>query len=75
MANERKRYTVTELAGPRVAGLIVQQGDTLMLTAEEAEYELGQGTIVLEGTELHPSFKKPQAAPAEARKKASSKAD
>ena len=43
-------YTVTDRAGPRVAGRLVKHGDLIALTGDEAEYELRVGTIVPSGT-------------------------
>jgi hypothetical protein len=53
---ETQDYTVTERAGPRVAGRRVKPGDTLRLTATEAEYPLGEGTIVPFGGALPQAF-------------------
>lgn len=45
-------YTVTDLAGPWVAGRRAQHGADLLLTPDEAEYELRVGTIVPSGSAL-----------------------
>jgi hypothetical protein len=51
MASEQTRqaYTVTDRAGPKVAGVRVEKGCTLSLTPAQAEYELREGTIVPAG--------------------------
>ncbi|MFG1207003.1 hypothetical protein [Xanthobacter flavus] len=51
-----KRYTVTDRAGPRVAGRLAKAGDVLELTTAEAAYERLQGAIVPEGAELSRAF-------------------
>lgn len=43
-------YTVTDKAGPRVAGRLARHGETIVLTPDEAAYELAEGTIVPAGT-------------------------
>ena len=43
---EKKTYTVTDKAGPRVAGKRVKAGDKITLTEAEALSELIFGTIV-----------------------------
>lgn len=55
-AETRQDYTVTERAGLVVAGRRVSKDDTLQLTAAEADYELGEGTIVPKGKELSKAF-------------------
>ncbi|MGX5775547.1 hypothetical protein [Methylorubrum zatmanii] len=46
---ETNNYTVTDQAGPKVAGRAVSAGDTLALTEPEARAELLSGAIVPEG--------------------------
>lgn len=48
---EKKNYTVTDKAGPRVAGRAVDVEQTLELTEAEARYELQTGTIKLASAE------------------------
>lgn len=45
----RKRYRVTEAAGPWVAGRKVSPGDILELTDEQAEYEILRDQIEAAG--------------------------
>jgi hypothetical protein len=49
-------YEVTSKAGLYVAGVRVQQGDRLQLTARQAAYELELGTVVLVGGTPAPPF-------------------
>ncbi|GJD93357.1 hypothetical protein [Methylobacterium iners] len=49
-------YELTERAGPRVAGRVVVKGQTLTLTAAEAEHGLREGTIVPKGKTLPKVF-------------------
>lgn len=48
MSDTKKDFVVTDAAGPRpeVAGKRVTAGDTLTLSAVEAEYELSRGVIM-----------------------------
>ena len=46
MTMDRKEYTVTKLAGPKVAGRVAAEGETLRLTEAEARGELLAGAIV-----------------------------
>lgn len=50
MSDATQRYTVTALAGPKVAGRNVKAGDALDLTDNEARSELLAGVIVLQGS-------------------------
>lgn len=45
-------YDVTERAGPRVAGRVVRKGESLTLTAAEAEHGLRDGSLVPKGKQL-----------------------
>lgn len=51
-----KRYTVTKRAGPKVAGRTAAAGETLELTAAEAEHELLAGAVTPEGQDLPDAF-------------------
>lgn len=56
---ETKDFITTTLCGRRVAGRAVEAGKAdqpLQLTAAEAEYELGQGTIVPKDKKLADAF-------------------
>lgn len=46
---DTQTYTVTERAGPRVAGRAVSLGQSITLSTNEAEAELLAGAIVLQG--------------------------
>ncbi|WP_279480259.1 hypothetical protein [Aureimonas sp. SK2] len=62
----RREYDVTALAGPRVAGRLVDpESRTVFLTEHEALDELLSGTIKPKGDELHAMFTRtePPAAP------------
>lgn len=48
-ADGRSAFTVTEAAGPRVAGKRVKAGETIRLTEDEARSELVFGTIERKG--------------------------
>ncbi len=60
------RYTVTEMAGPKVAGRRVQVGDVLDLTENAARAELlvgaivpaAEGVVATEATETEPQKKR-----------------
>lgn len=49
-------YEVTERAGKRVAGRVVEKGKLLLLTEAEAEHGLSEGTIVPKGKTLAKAF-------------------
>lgn len=56
---EAKDFITTKLCGRRVAGRAVEagtEGQELQLTADEAAFELGQGTIVPKGKQLADAF-------------------
>jgi hypothetical protein len=55
VVTDKVAYIVTKKAGLRVAGIRVAAGDSLLLTEEEARYELLNGTIVPEGEPSTPS--------------------
>ena len=46
---EKLEYVVTELAGPKVAGMAVERGRSLFLTEAQARSELLAGAIVRKG--------------------------
>jgi hypothetical protein len=48
-ADGRSAFTVTKVAGPRVAGKRVKAGETIRLTEDEARSELVFGTIERKG--------------------------
>lgn len=58
MANTSE-YEVTERAGPRVAGRVVAKGQILTLTEAEAEFALGEGSLVAKGKNLPKIFTEP----------------
>lgn len=55
----KKIYVVTELAGPKVAGQLVEKGAEIPLTEAEASGELLAGAIVEKGKQLHRAFTEP----------------
>lgn len=52
---ETKDYTVTDQAGPKVAGRAVEAGATITLTEPQARAELLAGAIVSAGTKPQPA--------------------
>lgn len=52
-------YTVTKLAGPKVAGRTVSPGDKIALTEVQARAELLAGAIVADPTRVEDPFKAP----------------
>lgn len=54
-------YTVTELAGPRVAGRAVKPGQRIELTAEEARFEVLAGHLKLADEASAPAGERPKA--------------
>lgn len=57
----RQDYTVTKRAGPKVAGRRASPGETLSLLPAEAEFDLGEGSLVLAGQDLSPAFETDEA--------------
>lgn len=53
-------YTVTEQAGPRVAGRAVKPGQRIELTAEEARFEVLAGHLKLAGEVSAPEGVQPK---------------
>lgn len=47
--SDRETYTVTKLAGPKVAGIAAKAGEELQLTSTQAAAELLAGSIVKGG--------------------------
>ena len=52
---DTSEYTVTDQAGPKVAGRVAAAGDTLTLTEPEARAELTAGAIVPKGQKAAPA--------------------